>query len=208
MAETTKQPSPYGVHPGVEKVAAWLDTLPATTGRSLDDWLQVIERSGPAGEDERRDWLKKEHGFGTNQASYLAERSCGKGVEDGDPRAYLAAAERWVDAMLAGPREALRPLYDELLALGLSYAGVRACPCQTIVPLYRRHVFAQIKPATRTRIDFGLALGDTPAAGRLLSTGGYEKKDRITHRIAVSRHEDIDTFLKEWLAVAYARDAR
>ncbi|PYT97443.1 MAG: hypothetical protein DMG38_19690 [Acidobacteria bacterium] len=28
----------------------------------------------------------------------------------------------------------------------------------TIVPLYREHVFAQIKPTTNSRVDFGLAL--------------------------------------------------
>jgi hypothetical protein len=36
----------------------------------------------------------------------------------------------------------------------------------------------------RTRIDFGLALKDTPATGRLIDTGGFAKKDRITHRFA------------------------
>jgi hypothetical protein len=35
-------------------------------------------------------------------------------------------------------------------------------------PLYRNQVFAEIKPATRTRIDFGLALGDTKAADGLV----------------------------------------
>ncbi|MBK6425355.1 MAG: hypothetical protein IPF82_03880 [Blastocatellia bacterium] len=55
------------------------------------------------------------------------------------------------------------PLYEELLALGLSMGDdVKACPCKTIVPFYRKHVFAQIKPTTITRIDFGLALKITP----------------------------------------------
>jgi len=48
--------------------------------------------------------------------------------------------------MFAGPKEALRPLYDELLKLGRSLGkDVKVCPCQTMVPLYRNHVFAQIK---------------------------------------------------------------
>lgn len=52
--------------------------------------------------------------------------------------------------------------------------------------LYRRRVFAQIRASTRSRVDLGLALGDLPAGGRLLSTGGFEKGDRITHRVAVT----------------------
>ena len=55
------------------------------------------------------------------------------------------------------------------------------------------HVSAQIKPATNTRIDFGLSLGpDVPFTPRLKDTGGLKKKDRITHKIEVTRSEDID----------------
>lgn len=42
--------------------------------------------------------------------------------------------------------------------------------------------------------------------GRLLETGGYAKKDRITHRIAVSSPDDIDDLLKAWLIRAYELD--
>src|SRR5437762_62315 len=107
------------------------------------------------------------------------------------------------------PKPACVPIYDALLKLGRSLGDdVKVCPCQTIVPLYRHHVFAQIKPATRTRIDFGLALGDTPAAGRLLDTGGFAKKDRITHRFAITRPEEIDDEVRHWLTVAYDRDGK
>src|ERR671933_2846002 len=110
--------------------------------------------------------------------------------------------------MFAGPKAGLRPLYDRLLRLGLALGeDVKACPCKTIVPLYRRHVFAQIKPATRTRIDLGFALGDMKATGRLIDTGGFAKKDRITHRIPITSLDDINDEVKHWLKVAYDRDA-
>jgi hypothetical protein len=156
----------------------------------------------------RRDWLKQQHKLGTNWASWLAERSVGKGEEAGDPDGYLKAAEKYVDEMLAGKKAHLRPIYEALLRLGLSLGkDTKACPCQTIVPLYRNHVFAQIKPATQTRIDFGLALGDpkkTPE--RLIDTGGFAKKDRITHRFEISSLKDIDDEVKKWLKIAYDRD--
>jgi hypothetical protein len=109
--------------------------------------------------------------------------------------------------MFAGGKAHLRPIYDALLKLGLSVGkDVKACPCQTIVPLYRNHVFAQIKPTTRTRIDFGVALGDTKPKGRLIDTGGFAKKDRITHRFEITSLKDIDDEVKRWLKVAYERD--
>ena len=57
------------------------------------------------------------------------------------------------------------------------------------------------------RIDLGLALGEEPFTSRLLDTGGRAKKDRITHRVALTSLADIDLQVKRWLKQAYARDA-
>ena len=199
--------SPYSVHPGVTMTQKWVSTLKDKTGRSLDEWLSLVKESGPKSEKQQREWLKQEYKLGINSAWWIAERAAGKGGETDDPEAYLRAAEGYVDKMYSGPRAALRPMYEKLLALGLSMGkDVKACPCETIVPLYRRHVFAQIKPTTQTRLDMGFALGALKAEGRLIETGGFAKKDRITHRIPVSSPADIDNEVKRWLRVAYEGD--
>ncbi len=79
-------------------------------------------------------------------------------------------------------------------------------PGKTAVSLYRNHVFANLKPSTNTRIDVGLALGNMKIPRRLIDTGGYEKKDRITRRIEVKSKADIDDELKRWLKKAYELD--
>jgi hypothetical protein len=209
MAKTaSKTKSIYSVHPGVLMTQKWITELKQKTGRSLDEWMKFIRNEGPPTESARRDWLKQQHGLGTNSASWLAEHSVGKGEESSDSDAYLRAAERYIDEMYAGKKEHLRPIYEALLKLGLSMGkDTKACPCQTIVPLYRNHVFAQIKPTTQTRIDFGLALGDTrKTPKRLTDTGGFAKKDRITHRFEITSLKDIDTEVKRWLKIAYDRD--
>jgi Domain of unknown function (DUF5655)/Domain of unknown function (DUF4287) len=207
-ATEVKKKSIYGVHPGVLMTQKWIGELKQKTGRTLEEWLKHIKKDGPADETERRAWLKEKYGFGTNTAWWLAERSVGKGEESGDPDAYLVSAERDVEKMFSGGKAHLRPLYDALLKLGLKTGKeAKACPCQTIVPLYRNHVFAQIKPTTQTRIDMGLALGDMKPTGRLIDTGGFAKKDRITHRIPITSLDDIDEEVKHWLKVAYDRDA-
>lgn len=200
--------SVYGVHPGVLMTRKWVAELKEKTGKSLDEWLKLVKKSGPPTEKERREWLKQEHGLGTNSAWWIAERAEGKGTETDDPDAYLRAAEQYVEKMFGGKKQALRPIYDELLRLGLGVGNdVKACPCETIVPLYRNHVFAQIKPTTQTRIDLGFALGARTAEGRLIDTGGYAKKDRITHRIPITSLGEIDSEVKQWLKAAYDADA-
>jgi hypothetical protein len=188
-------------------VQSWITSLPDKTGRTLDEWVKLVRKSGPRTEEERAEWLKKEHGLGTNISWWIAGYADGKGAEDADPEAYIKAASQWVDAMFSGPKEHLRPIYEKLLKLGKKLGkDVRVCPCKTIVPFYRSHVFAEIKPSTRTRVDLGLALSDMKGGGRLIETGGYGKGDRITHRIPISSVEEIDDEVKRLLKIAYDMD--
>lgn len=196
----------YDVHPSLAMFQSSLAGLKQKTGRTLDEWIKFVEKEGPPTEKERRAWLKQKHGLGMNYAGWIAERSVGKG-DDGTPETYLKQADEHVEKMYSGAKEALRPIYDELLALGRSLGkDVKVCPCQTMVPLYRKHVFAQIKPTTRTRIDLGLALRDTKVPKRLIDTGGFAKKDRITHRIEITSLKDIDAEVKKWIKTAYEMD--
>lgn len=206
MAAKTRHP-PYSPHPSIEYSLNVLAAMAKKTGRNYEEWIAFTKEDGPKTEEERRTWLRDKHGLGTNTAWWIAEMSVGKGLDAIDPKAYLKLAPGYVDAMYKG-KESLRPLHDQLIELGRSLGkGVKICPCQTIVPFYRNHVIAEIKPATKSRIDFGLALGDAKATGRLIDTGGFAKKNRITHKIPIATASDIDAEVKKWLKVAYDRDA-
>lgn len=198
---------PYSVHPGVAMVQTWIAKLPEKTGRSLTDWLTFIQTAGPATEKERRDWLKQAHGLGTNTAGWLAERADGKGTEEDTPEAYLQAALQYVEAQYAGKKAHLRPIYEALLELGLGLGEeVKVCPGKTIVPLYRNHVFAQIKAPNQAWVELGFAMKGIKATGRLIETGGAEKGDRITHRLPIPSLEEIDNEVRHWLRMAYELD--
>ncbi|MEA2237947.1 MAG: hypothetical protein QOC81_2671 [Thermoanaerobaculia bacterium] len=199
----------YDPHGGVAMLRNWIDTLKEKTGRDLDEWTALIKAKAPAESNARRAWLKEKHGLGTNAAGWLADHASGKGdVEEADPEVYLRNAVGYVEALFSGPKTALRPLYDRLYDLARSMGkDIRICPGKTMISIYRTHVIAQIKPATRTRVDFGLALKDTPAKGRLIDTGGLAKKDRITHRIEITSLDDIDDYVEKWLKRACEMDA-
>lgn len=209
-----KSKHPYSVHPSVRMVVDWVEKLPAKTGLSFEQWMKHIVKDGPQDEKARREWLAKTYKLGTNTAWWLAEKATHpEKIAEDTPEGYLKIAPRYVQDQYAGKKGALRPIYDALLAMGLA-AGkdAKACPCKTFVPLFREHVFAQIKPTTSTRIDLGLALGAMPESkitghkGRIIATGGREKKDRITHRIAVTSVDEIDGLMEKWVRAAYELD--
>jgi Domain of unknown function (DUF5655)/Domain of unknown function (DUF4287) len=198
----------YHEHKSLRMVQSVIAGMKKKTGRSLEEWLKLVNQEGPASEKDRATWLMEEHGMGTNYAAWIAACSLDRSNETGSAEEYLQHAKDNVEKMFSGPKQHLRTIYDEILKYALTMGpDIRVSPCATIVPIYRKHVIAQIKPTTRTRIDLGLALKNAKVPKRLINTGGFEKKDRISHRIELIKPEDFDSEAKRWMKVAYDGDA-
>ena len=199
----------YDPHPGVMMVRNWIDTLKDKTGRTLDEWVDLVKKKGPKSTADRKAWLKSAHKLGTNSAGWIVDYAEGNpDLEEGDPEVYVKRAAEYVEAMFSGSKADLRPIFDRLYTLARSIGkDVKISPGKTIVSIYRNHVIAQVKPSTRTRLDFGFALKDTPAKGRLVDTGGLAKGDRITRRVELTSPDQIDDAVEKWLRKAYEMDA-
>jgi hypothetical protein len=189
----------YSAHPGFAMEESSRRNLLERTGQPLEWWTALVAAERLSGRAERVEWLKREHGLGHNYAQWIVERSERPEAEY-DP-------DGLVDALFSGKKAHLRPIYDELLRLAFELGpDVTVTPCATIVPIRRRHVIAQVKPSTLTRVDLGFALRDAPEEGRLVSTGGFAKGDRISHRIPLTSVAEIDDEVRRWLTVAYEMD--
>jgi hypothetical protein len=195
----------YDPHPGLVMMKKWTDELPAKTGRTLDQWAALVRASPLTAFKDRTAWLKKEFGFGTNAAWWIVEYAQDEANWVGDPDIYLRQAAEYVEAMFAGPKAGLRPIYEKVVAevrkLG---SDVRICPCKTMVPFYRDRVFAQVKPSTRTRLDLEMALGDdVPFGGRLQKNPRAKGNDRQRHAVALTKAAEVDADVRKWLKAAY-----
>ncbi len=172
-----------------------VESLYERTGKKVEEWRALLRESGLESAAERRKWLKEKHGLGLSTIGLILDEADNK-----------MKPEDLVDQIFSGAKANLGPQYEEILQCGLGLgADVRVCPCATMVPFYREHVFAQVKAPNRTAIYLGLALGDLAAEGILISTGGYEKKDRITHRIDIPLGSTLTKEQKQWFRRAYER---
>src|SRR5579859_6113615 len=94
--------SVYTLHPGFAMEESSLANLKERTGRNLDEWIRIVEKNGPPTAKEQAAWLKQEHGFTTNYASWVAGRAAGAGGSAGyDPDAL-------VEALFSGKTAGLR----------------------------------------------------------------------------------------------------
>ncbi|MET0866155.1 MAG: DUF5655 domain-containing protein [Nakamurella sp.] len=170
-----------------------LDNLAAKTGRPVAEWLDLARSCIPLGHKAGLERLKSEYGIGHGYANTLmlvvrSEEPAGAAV---DP----------VDAQYAGPKAALRPIYEAIVrsATGLG-PDVEIAPKKATVSLRRAKQFALITPATKTRIDLGLNLPGVPGSGRLVATTGM-----CTHKIALESTTALDDEVLGWLRAAYDR---
>ncbi len=204
----------YRVHPGVAMIIKWRTELQAKSGRTLEGWCAHLrEALGKSGGIERRDefvqHLKMKHGMGSNTAWWIAERALGElNPWDSTPAGYLARCPQLVDDQFPLAKAHLRPICDALLDLARALApDVGISPCETIIPVYRNFVIAQISVPNRKAVHFGLALKGEKFTTRLIDTGGTAKKNRITHRFHIESLEEIDDAVRAALLRAYELDA-
>jgi hypothetical protein len=181
-----------------EAVASMVAGLEAKTGKSLVAWLKVTRASGLQKHSELVAMLKKDHGIGHGYANLITHKTLAS-----DSVAAAAKGEDLVGAQYAGPKAALRPIYDALAkkaqALG---KDVELSPKKEYVSLRRSKQFGLIQPSTATRVDLGLNLKGVPPAGRLEAAGSFS--GMVTHRIRLASAKDVDRELEGWLKNAYA----
>lgn len=179
-------------------LATMVANLESKTGRSLDEWLEVVRRSGIEKHGEVVKMLKSEHGMTHGYANLVAHASRGGLEPASDPTAQQE------EALFAGKKVGLRPVYDAvrhaLVGLG---ADVALAPKQAYVSFLRQKQFAVVQPSTATRLDVGLNLNGVEATGRLESAAGFNAM--CTHRIRLTSAAEVDAEVREWLRTAYER---
>ncbi|MCB9896660.1 MAG: DUF4287 domain-containing protein [Planctomycetes bacterium] len=178
-----------------EMTATMVANLERKTGKTLAQWLVVTKASKLAKHGELVKLLKSEHGMTHGFANLVAHKTLASD-------AGSASDTDLVAAQYAGKKEALRPIYDALVAAVEGFGeDVVLAPKKAYVSLRRGKQFGLVQPSTATRVDVGLNLQGVPPTERLEASGSFNSM--CTHRVRVSSKADIDAELKAWLKRAY-----
>ena len=181
-----------------KQLATMLANVPEKTGKPMAEWLTLIAGSGLDKHGKILAMLKGDHGVTHGFANLIAAHALKSGADgsgSGD------AASDPVEDQYSGAKAALKPIYDAILSFsqGLG-ADVEVAPKKASVSLRRKKQFALVTPATKTRIDLGLALKGDDAQGRLEAYNAM-----CSHRVRLESVDDFDDEVKAWVAQAYAR---
>jgi len=170
-----------------------IGNMPEKTGKSLEQWKALLAKKSFSKFSETVNFLKKEYGVTHGFANTIVQLS----KTDSDDTKDL------VSNQYKG-KENLLPIYKALISVVKSFGkDVTVTPKKASVSIIRKKQFALIKPATKTRIDLGLKLKDKPTTKRLQNSGPFGTM--CTHRVQISKVEEIDGELKKWLKEAYTK---
>ncbi len=173
-----------------EQLATMLENLPARTGKPLDAWLEIIASQKLEKHGQIVSFLKTQHGVTHGFANLIAS----KALESDAPSDPVAA-------QYSGAKAGLKLIHDAIVAFAQGLGSdVEIAPKKDSVSLRRKKQFALITPATRSRVDLGLALKGVEAGGRLETYNAM-----CSHRVRLEEVAQFDDEVRAWMAEAYAR---
>lgn len=185
-----------------EMQASMIANLPEKTGKSLDEWVAIVQAAGLAKHGEMVKLLKQEHGVSHGYANLIVHTARADSSAGAAPAAASAPADGdLVEAQYAGKAD-LRPIYESLVRRITSFGDdVELAPKKAYVSLRRSKQFGLIQPSTKTRVDVGIKLTGLEPAGRLEASGSWNSM--VTHRVRIESMDEVDAELIAWLRRAY-----
>lgn len=167
------------------------------TGKTLADWKKTIAAKKLEKYGDIMKFLKTEQGLTHGFANFITLKFRATDAGSHDP-------VELVNAQYSKGKEALRPIYEKLLAaIGTFGDDIEIAPKKAAVSIRRKKQFALIKPATKTRIDLGLKIKDKDQTERLEGSGPFGSM--CSHRVRLATIDEVDSELISWLKEAYEK---
>lgn len=177
-----------------DALATQMANIQARTGKTLKQLTKIIVDSGLEKHGEIREMLMRTLSLGHGDANTLAHVV--KRAGDAAPASPAIA----IDALYAGPKAALRPIHDAVIAAINTFGPFELAPKKGYVSLRRKKQFAMIGPTTQTRVDLGINAKELPAHDRLLV---MPPNSMCQYQVRLTEASEVDAKVIAWVRAAY-----
>lgn len=171
-----------------------IENLYKNTGKTLEQWIEIVKSQNFAKHGEIMKFLKEEHGHSHGFANLIAHKAKGSDAGSAENQNDL------ITKQYQG-KEHFKPIYDKLISEIQTFGNdIEIAPKKTYVSLRRKKQFALLNPATKTRYEIGINLKGQEPKGKLEA----EKPNAMcSHKINLADIKDIDKEVLEWIKAAY-----
>lgn len=172
-----------------------IENLHKNTGKTLEQWTEIVNNESIAKHGETVKFLKEKHGLTHGFANLIAHKA--KGSDAG-------SAENPDDLIIKQyqGKEHFKPVYEKLMEEIKKFGkDIEVAPKNAYVSLRRKKQFAILQPATKTRFEIGLNLKGEEPKGKL--EGINTPNAMCSHKINLCGPNDINQEVIQWLKAAY-----
>jgi len=174
---------------------AMIENLQMNTGKTLEQWTNIVNKENFAKHGEIIKFLKDNYGLTHGFANLIAHKAKGSDADSAENKNDL------IELQYKG-KEHFKPLYDKLLHEIQVFGGdFEIAPKNAYVSLRRKKQFAILQPATKTRFEIGIILKGQEPKGKLEAIN--TPNAMCSHRINLADIKDIDKEVIGWLKTAY-----
>jgi hypothetical protein len=179
--------------------ATQLSNIEKRTGKSLQELTKLVKSCGFQKHGEIRDFLKRELRMGHGDANTLVHVALKfDGASAAEAGGLDAAAV--LDQIYSGPKAALRPIHDQLMARLETFGPFEISPKKGYVSLRRSKQFAMVGPATNTKIEVGINIKGTELPARFVAV---PPPGMCQFKVRLERPSEVDKELVDVLRRAY-----
>lgn len=183
-------------------LATQLANIQQRTGKSLDELARLIQESGLTKHGELVSMLKTTLGMGHGDANTLVHVVKKGGAGSAEPAPAASGNETdMLSALYVGPKAALRPIHDAVLAMLNELGAYEAAPKKTYVSYRRKKQFCMVGPATNMRVEVGLNMKGVDATDRLEA---LPPSQMCQYKVRITDVAQVDAELRGWLELAFA----
>ena len=172
-----------------------ITNIEKNTGKKLEEWIAIVNKSGFAKHGELVNFLKEKHAFTHGNANVIVHYA---------KQTHAGAAENQDDLITEQykGKENLKPWYDKIMSeINKFGKDIEIVPKKAYVSLRRKKQFAIIQPSTKDRLDVGLNIKGVGLSGNVEE--GAKWNAMCTHRIKVEDEKIINKDLINWIKKAY-----
>jgi hypothetical protein len=172
-----------------------IDNLHKNTGKTLEQWIEIVNKQNFAKHGEIIKFLKEKHSFSHGFANLVALKS--KKSDAGSAEDTNTLIEKQYKG-----KEHLKPIYDNLIKQISKFGNdVEIAPKNAYVSLRRKKQFALLQPVTKTRFEIGLIIKGQKAKGILEAITA--SNSMCSHKICIETEKDITKEVIDWIKTAY-----
>lgn len=172
-----------------------IDNLLKNTGKSLEEWIGLVQSEKLNKHGEIMKMLKEKYGFSHGFANLVALKALKTDAGSAENQDAL------VKKQYHG-KENFWPIYLKLLEEIEEFGSdIEFAPKNAYVSVKRKKQFAMLIPATKTRYEIGINLKGQPAIGILEAES--KSNAMCSHKISATHESEITDEVIEWLRKAY-----